>query len=76
MILAKNWNIKSDNDWHLVLVKDIENVKLTFDKKMKYYILKSTDEDEFFEEQYPIFLNLEEHKMICSIVQELWEVNL
>lgn len=74
MLLAKNWKIKYDSDWNLVLENQIETVKIIFSKKFKTYQLVSIADEEYYEEQYPILLNLEEHKMICSIFEELWEV--
>ena len=72
MILAKHWKIKSNDDEHLVLESNVEYLQITFSKKNKTYQLWVNTDEEYYEEQYPIILTLEEHQMICSIIEELW----
>jgi hypothetical protein len=72
MKLAKNWMIKQNNEQHLVLESTVEYLQISFSKKYKTYQLWVNTNDEYYEEQYPIILNLEEHQMICSIIEELW----
>lgn len=72
MKLAKNWKIKTETDMRLVLESTTEYLQIKFNKENKTYQLWVDIDEEYYEEQYPILLNLDEHKMICSIVQELW----
>ena len=72
MLLAKNWKIKHNDEHHLVLESTIEYLQIKFSKRFKTYQLWVNTDDEYYEEQYPISLTLEEHKMICSIIEEIW----
>lgn len=72
MILAKHWKIKSNDNDYLVLESNVEYLQITFSKKYKTYQLWVNTDEEYYEEQYPIMLTLEEHQMICSIIEELW----
>lgn len=72
MLLAKNWKIKHGDEHYLVLESTVEYLQIKFSKRFKTYQLWVNTDEEYYEEQYPISLTLEEHKMICSIIEEIW----
>ena len=70
MKLAKNWTIKTDNEYWLVLENEIENQRLVFGKPSCLYRVEPIDAFEE-DEEVAFWFNLQEHEMISNIINEL-----